>query len=174
MNPHAWWQCKFKGIVTQLASDLVQTSTLESKNTGCSKLGTLLLNYLDQGPITYVEGMALAMYVSLRDSLALEIAQNCSGRYSFTPHAVNKLPHVLRTCIHWGVQIVDVRKETGAKPAIQARRRYVGMGNRSAIDSKFGDCQHVEPIRTLQGCHAQKLLNGLHRAFSLAIALRVE
>ena len=42
------------------------------------------------------------------------------------------------------------------------------------MDGKFGDCQHVEPIQTLQGCHAQKLLDGLHRAFGLAIALRVE
>ena len=123
MNPHAWWQCKFKGIVTHLASDLVRTSTLESQNTGCSKLGTLLRSHLDQGPITYVEGMALVMHVCLRDSLTLEIAKKGSGRYPFTPHAVYKLPHVLRACIHWGIQIVDVRKDTGVKPVVQAKRR---------------------------------------------------
>ena len=48
------------------------------------------------------------------------------------------------------------------------------MGNRSAIDRKFGDCKHVKPIQTLQGSHEQKLLDVLHRAFSLAIAMRVE
>ena len=127
MNPHAWWQCKFKCVVTHLASDLVRTSTLESKNTGCSKLGTLLRSHLDQGTITYVEGMAMVMHVCLRDSLALEIAQNGSVRYPFTPNAVNKLPHVLRTCIHCGIQILDVRKDTGVKPVIQAKGRYVGM-----------------------------------------------
>ena len=124
--------------MTHLAGDLVRTSTLESKNTGCSKLGTLLRGHLDQGPITYVEGMALAlalaMLVSLHDSLALEVAQNGSGRYSFTPHTVNNLPHVLRTCIHWGIQIINVRKNTGVKPVVQAKWRYVGMGNRGAID----------------------------------------
>ena len=118
--------------------------------------------------------MTLVMHVRVRDSLALEVAQKGSGRYLFTPHAVNKLPHVLRTCIHWGIQIVDVRKDTGVKPAIQAKRRYVGLGNRIAIDGKFDDCQYVEPIQTLQGCHAQILLDGLHRTFSLAIALRAE
>ena len=61
--------------MTHLAHDLVRTSTLESKNTGCSKLGTLLRSHLDQGPITYVEGLALAMHVRLCDSLSLEIAQ---------------------------------------------------------------------------------------------------
>ena len=91
-----------------------------------------------------------------------------------TPHAVNKLPHVLRTCIHWGIQIVNVRENTGVKPVVHAKSGYVGMGNRSAIDGKFGDCQHVDPNQTLQGCHAQKQFDGLHRAFSLAIALRVE
>ena len=174
MYPHTWWQCEFEGVVTHLAGDLVRTSTLESKNTGCSKLGTLLRSHLDQGPIAYVEGMALAMLVSLHDSLGLEVTQNGSGRYPFTPHAVNKLPHVLRTYIQWGIQIVNVRKNTAVKTAVQAKRRYVGMGNRSAIDRKFGDCQHVEPIKTLQGCHAQTLIDGLHRAFSLAISLRVE
>ena len=108
--------------MTHLASDLVRTSTLESKNTGCGKLGTLSRNHLDQGPITYMEGMALAMLVSLRDSLASEIAQKGSGRYPFTPHAVNKLPHVLRTCIHWGIQIVDVSKDTGVEPVVQSKR----------------------------------------------------
>ena len=160
--------------MTHLAGDLVLTSTLESKNTGCSKLDMLLRSHLDQGTITYVEGMAMVMHVSLGDSLALEIAQKGSGRYLFTPHAVNKLPHVLRTCIHWGIQIVDVRKDTGVKPAIQAKRRYVGMGSSSAIDGKVGDCQHIEPIQTLQGCHAQILLDGLNRTFILAIALRAE
>ena len=63
-----------------------------------------------------------------------------------------------------GVQIVDVRRKTGVKPAIQAKRKYVGMGNRSAIDGKLGDCQYIEPIQTLHGCHAP----------SLAIALRAE
>ena len=65
--------------------------------------------------------MALAMLVSLRDRMALEVSQNGSGRYPFTPHAVNKLLHVLRTCIHWGIQIVNVRKDTGSKP--QFRRK---------------------------------------------------
>ena len=65
--------------------------------------------------------MAMAMHVSLRDSLALEIAQKGSVSYPFTPHAVEKLPHVLRACIHWGIQIVDVRKDTGVKHAIQAK-----------------------------------------------------
>ena len=129
--------------MTHLAGDLVRTCTLESKNTGSSKLGTLLSGHLDQSPITYVEGMALAMLVSLRDRLALEVTQNGFGRNPFTPHAVNKLPHVLRTCIHCVIQIVNVRKNTGVKTAVQAKRRYVGMGNRSAIDRKFGDCQHI-------------------------------
>ena len=71
MSPHARWQCKFQGVVTHLAGDLERTGTLESKNTGCSKLGTLLRSHLDRGPITYVEGMALAMHVSLCGSLAL-------------------------------------------------------------------------------------------------------
>ena len=114
------------------------------------------------------------MHVSLCDSLALEVTQNGSGRYPFTPHAVNKLSHVLRTCIHWGIQIVNVREDTGVKPVVQAKGGYVGMGNRSAIDRKFGDCQHIEPIQTLQSCHAQKLLDGLHRAFRLAIVQGVE
>ena len=48
------------------------------------------------------------------------------------------------------------------------------MGNRSAIDRKFGDCQHIELIQTIQGCHPQKLLDGLYRAFSLVIVLGVE
>ena len=122
MNPHARWQCKFKDVVTHLAGDLVRTSTLESKNTGGSKLSTLLHGHLDQGPITYVERVALAMLVSLRDLLALEVTQNGSGRNRFTPHAVNNLPHVLRTCIHWGIQIVNVRENTGVKPIIQAKR----------------------------------------------------
>ena len=106
MYPHTWWQCEFEGVVTHLTGDLVRTSTLESKNTGCGKLCTLLRGHLDQGPITYVERMALAMLVSLCDSLALEVIQNGSGRYPFTPHAVKKLLHVLRTCIYWGIQIV--------------------------------------------------------------------
>ena len=99
--------------MTHLASDLVRTSTLESKHTGCSKLGTLMRGHLDQGSITYVEGMALVMYVSLRDSLALEVTQNGSGRYPFNPHAVNKLPHVLRTCIHWGPDCRRQEKDRG-------------------------------------------------------------
>ena len=70
MYPHTWWQCEFEGVVTHLTGDLVRTSTLESKNTGCIKLGTLLRGHLDQGPITYVKRMALAMLVSLRDRLA--------------------------------------------------------------------------------------------------------
>ena len=160
--------------MTHLAGDLVRTCTLESKNTGGSKLGTLLRGHLDQGPITYVEGMAMAMIVSLRNSLALEVTQNGSGRNPFTPHAVNKLPHVLRTCVHWGIQIVIVRKNTGVKTAVQAKNGYIGMGNRSAIDRKFSDCQNIKTVLTLQCCHAQKLLDGLHRAFGLAIALRVE
>ena len=89
MSPHARWHGKVKGVVTHLAGDLVRTITLESKNTGCGKLGTLSRNHLDRGPITYVEGMALAMHVSLCNCLALEIAQKGSGRYPFTPHAVN-------------------------------------------------------------------------------------
>ena len=103
INPHTSWQCEFEGVVAHLASDLVRTSTLESKNTGCSKLGTLLRGHNGKGPITYVEGMALAMLVSLRNSLVLEAARNGSGRYPFTQHAVNKLTHVLSTCIHWGI-----------------------------------------------------------------------
>ena len=99
--------------MTHLACDLVRTSTLESKNTRSGKLGTLLRSHLDQGPTTYVEGMALAMHVSLCDSLALEIAQKGSGRYPFTPHAVNKLPHVLRTCIHWGPDCRRQEKDRG-------------------------------------------------------------
>ena len=71
MYPHTWWQCKFEGVVTHLANDLVRTSTLESKNTGCSKLGTLLRSHRDQGPVTYVKGLALAINVSLCDILAL-------------------------------------------------------------------------------------------------------
>ena len=114
------------------------------------------------------------MHVSLCDSLALEIAQKGSGRYPFTPHAVNKLPHVLRTCIHWGIQIVNVRKNTGSETTVQAKRRYIGMGNRSAIDRKFRDCQNIKPVLTIQGCHAEKMLDGLHRTFGLAIALGVE
>ena len=120
--------------MTHLAGDLVRTSTLESKNTGCSKLGTLLRSHLDQGPITYMEGMALAMLVSLCDSLALEVTQNGSGRYPLTPHAVNKLPHVLRMCIHWRIQIVNVWENTGVKPVVQAKMGYIGKGNRGAID----------------------------------------
>ena len=90
MNPHAWWQCKFKGIVTHLSSDLVRTNTLESKNTDYSKLGTLLRSHLDQGPITYVEGMALVMYVSLRDSRALEIAQKAlAATHSIRMRSIN-------------------------------------------------------------------------------------
>ena len=134
MYPHTWWQCKFECVVTHLAGDLVRTSIFESKNIGCSKLGTLLRSHLDQGPITYVEGMALAMLVSLCDSLALEVTQNGSGRYPFTPHAVNKLPHVLRTCIPWGIQIVNVRENTGVKPIVQAKGGYIGMGNRGSIN----------------------------------------
>ena len=120
MYPHTWWQCKFEGVVTHLAGDLVRTSTIESKNTGCCKLGTLLRSHLDQGPITYVKGMALTMLVSLRNRLALEVTQNGSGRNRFTPPAVSKLPHVLRTCIHWGIQIINVRKNTAVKTAVQA------------------------------------------------------
>ena len=90
--------------MTHLAGDLVRTSTLESKNTGCGKLGTLLCGHLDQGPITYMEGIALAMLVSLCDRLALEVTQNGSGRYPLTPHTVNKLPHVLRKEI-WSLLI---------------------------------------------------------------------
>ena len=108
--------------MTHLAGDLVRTSTLESKNTGCSKLGTLLRCHLDQGPIAYLEGMALAMLISLCDGLALKITQNGSGRYPFTPHTVNKLPHVLRTCIHLGIQIVDVWKNTGVKQAVSGEK----------------------------------------------------
>ena len=122
MNPHAWWQCKFKGIVTHLASDLVRTSILESKNTGCSKLGTLLRSHLDQGPITYVEGMALVMYVSLRDSRALEIAQKAlAATHSIRMRSINCRTFSER--VFTGVQIVDVRRKTGVKPAIQAKRR---------------------------------------------------
>ena len=73
MYPQTWWQCEFEGVMTYLAGDLVRTSTLESKNTGGSKLGTLLRGHLDQCLITYVEGMALAMLVNLCDSLALEV-----------------------------------------------------------------------------------------------------
>ena len=46
------------------------------------------------------------------------------------------------------------------------------MGNRSDIDRKFSDCQNIEPVRNLHGCHIQELLNGLHRAFMLDITLR--
>ena len=102
--------------MTHLAGDLVRTSTLESKNTGCSKLGTLLRSHLDQGLIIYVEGVALAMLVSLCNSLAFDVTQNGSGRYPFTPHTVNKLPHVLRTCIHWRIQIINVRENTAVNP----------------------------------------------------------
>ena len=74
------------------------------------------------------------MHVSLCDSLALEVTQNGSGRYPFTPHAVNKLSLVLRTCIHWGIQIINVRKDSGVELIVQANRRNVSMGNRGAID----------------------------------------
>ena len=76
--------------MTHLAGDLLLTSTLESKNTGCSKLGTLLRSHLDQGPITYVEGMALVMCVSLRDSRALEIAQKAlAATHSIRMRSIN-------------------------------------------------------------------------------------
>ena len=127
MYPHTWWQCKLEDVVTHLASDLLRTITLEYKNTGSSKLGTLLRSHLDKGPTTYVERMAMAMLVSLCDSLALTFTQDASDRYPFTPHAINKLPHVLRTCITWGIQIVNVRKNTGVKPVVQAKRGYIGM-----------------------------------------------
>ena len=60
------------------------------------------------------------------------------------------------------------------KTAVQAKRRHIGMIDRGAVNRKFSDCQLSEPIQTLQGCHAQKLLVGLRQSFSLAITLSVE
>ena len=72
------------------------------------------------------------------------------------------------------IQVVNDRKCTGVKTTIQTKGKYFGTLVRRAVGRKFSDCQNIEPVQTLQGCHTQEQRNGLHRALSLAIALKVE